>query len=166
MNLGAWAFRGETMALSAASGAAPLRGRQQSPPLLVELIDDTNARFGNVVIYPLDADQLQIVYTPAAGTPDRVGFQADCDDDEHFMGLGGHAMDVDHVGQAFPLWVAEPGVGKTLDEEEPNSFPIEGTRHDASFPMPFVLRPQEPMGLLFDTYGRVNVDLCAADPER
>ena len=32
-----------------------------------------------------------------------------CDADDHFMGFGS-AMDMDHIGQAFPLWVSEPGI--------------------------------------------------------
>jgi len=165
MNLGAWAFRDEALDMELPDGIAEPRDRQKQPPLLVEFVAN-GQRFGNLVIGPIDDDRLQLSYTPASSGPDRVGFQADCDPDDHFMGLGGHAMDVDHVGQAFPLWVAEPGVGKSLDEEEPESFPLEGTRHDASFPVPFVVRPHQPMGLLFDTYGRVLVDLCASDPAR
>lgn len=166
MNLGAWAFRDATMDLDRPGSILPLRRRQKQPPLLVEFLDDGGERLGNLVLAPIDDDRLQLSYTPAFLGPDRVGFQADCDPDDHFMGFGGHAMDVDHVGQAFPVWVGEPGVGKTLDEEEPESFPVEGTRHDASFPVPFLVRPHQPMGLLFDTYQRLDVDLCTSDADR
>lgn len=164
MTLGAWAFRDVERTLAQGTQIAKLRGRQRQPPYLVEYLDDAGQPVGNLVIGNAD-DRLFLEYSPV-NPATRVGFAADCSDDEHFMGFGGHAMDLDHVGQAFPLWVTEPGIGKTDNEEEPPSFPLEGTRHDASFPMPFTIRPQQPMGLLFDTTGRVDVDLCATDPDR
>lgn len=162
---GAWSFTEVTRDLVTATGADDLRGRGKEPPYLVEFTDDAGEVLGNLVIEG-GGLALSLRYTPAAPGATRAGFSADCDADDHFLGFGGHAMDVDHVGQAFPLWVGEPGIGKTLDEEEPPGFPLEGTRHDASFPMPFALRPHHADGVIFDTYGRVEVDLCKADPGR
>ena len=163
---GAWSFTEVTRDLVTAARADDLPGRGKQPPYLVELFDDDGQRQGNLVIVPDGEQGLSLHYTPALPGATRAGFSADCDADDHFLGFGGHAMDVDHVGQAFPLWVGEPGIGKTTDEEEPAGFPLEGTRHDASFPMPFALRPHHADGVVFDTYGRVEVDLCKADPGR
>jgi len=75
-------------------------------------------------------------------------------------------MDVDHVGQAFGVWVSEPGIGKTETEEYPDDWYFTGTRHASSYPFPFLLRPHQAHGLLADTTARVEVDLCASDPGR
>ena len=42
----------------------------------------------------------------------RIGFSAECIENEAMLGLGSHAFDVDHYGEAFALWVSEPGIGK------------------------------------------------------
>lgn len=104
-------------------------------------------------------DRLDLVWTPNAG--DRAGFSADCGPDEHFLGLGSHAFDVDHVGEAFGLFTTEPGVGKSSSDQYPEDWFATGTRHATSFPAPFALRPQLPMGLLLDATARVDADLCA-----
>jgi len=92
----------------------------------------------------------------------RVRWDAACTGDDHFAGLGQHAMDVDHVGQAFPLWVSEPGIGKVETEEPPEDWFLTGTRHATSYPDPFLLRP-EPMGLHVSNAARSEVDLCTGD---
>lgn len=92
----------------------------------------------------------------------RVRWDAACTGDDHFAGFGQHAMDVDHVGQAFPLWVSEPGIGKVDDETPPEDWYLTGTRHASSYPEAFLLRP-EPLGLLVGNAARTEVDLCTGD---
>ncbi len=89
----------------------------------------------------------------------RVRWDAACTGDDHFAGFGQHAMDVDHVGQAFPLWVGEPGIGKVDDETPPEDWYLTGTRHASSDPEAFLIRP-EPMGLVVGNAARTEVDLC------
>jgi alpha-glucosidase len=110
-------------------------------------------------------DTLLIGWLPETGN-DRVSLSAACAEDDHFMGFGSHAMDVDHVGQSFPLWVSEPGIGKSETEEPADDWFVTGTRHASSFPMPWLLRPEANHGLLALTTGRVEVDLCDTDPGR
>ncbi len=112
-----------------------------------------------------DGDSLWMHWTPASAG-NRVVLEAACDEDDHFLGLGSHAMDVDHVGQAFGLWTSEPGIGKVDDEDYPGDWFFTGTRHASSYPYPFLLRPHQAHGLLADTTARVEVDLCASDPDR
>jgi alpha-glucosidase len=100
----------------------------------------------------------------AGGAP-RLGLSAACDDTA-FLGLGLHALDVDHRGQAFDLWVSEPGLGKVETDEPPTDWFSTGTRHSSSFPVPWVLRPEAAHGVALDAGGRVEVDLCASDVER
>lgn len=96
----------------------------------------------------------------------RARLSLGCDADEHVLGAGAHTFDVDHVGQAFPLWVSEQGIGKTDVETPPTDWFLTGTRHASYFPVPFFLRAQQPLGMLLDTTARVEVDLCAADSGR
>ncbi|MCO4746693.1 MAG: hypothetical protein KC912_18000, partial [Proteobacteria bacterium] len=139
---------------------AKVRGRNQ--PLLIELAD-ADGPIGDLVIASPGEDLLSL---RLSATGNRKGFSAACDADDHFMGLGGHAMDVDHVGQAFDLWVSEPGIGKSEDEVPADNWFSKGTRHAASYPIPWLLRPHRSQGVLVDTSARVSVDLCATDPER
>lgn len=112
-------------------------------------------------------EQLAVHIQHASGVgTDRIRLSADCDADDHFLGFGSHAMDLDHVGQAFPLWVSEPGVGKTEDEQIPEAWFLVGTRHASSYPVPWLLRPHKPIGLLVDTEARVEADLCATKTGR
>jgi alpha-glucosidase len=127
------------------------------------LDDEHGAPIGALTMEFLSDDAIVLRFEPHAIGPDRVALQADCDTDDHFLGLGGHAMDVDHVGQAFPLFVHEPGVGKATDEDYPADWSLTGTRHASSYPVPFLLRPHQAHGLLLNTDARVEVDLCASD---
>ncbi|TNE86366.1 MAG: hypothetical protein EP330_21740 [Deltaproteobacteria bacterium] len=160
MSFGSFLFTDEERTLTSPVGRV-FQGR--SAPLLLELRGE-DGDFGTLLVSSPDTGILNLMLTTESGN--RKGFSAACDADDHFMGLGGHAMDVDHVGQAFPLWVSEPGIGKEETEEPPDNWFTRGTRHAASYPVPWLLRPHRGQGVLVDTTSRVDLDLCAADPER
>lgn len=124
--------------------------------LAIPLLDEAGAQVGRLDLVDRGDGALQIDAT-AGGN--RVRWDAACTGEDAFAGLGAHAMDVDHAGQAFPLWVSEPGIGKTTGEEAADDWYLTGTRHATSDPDPFLLRP-EPMGLLIDGDARMDVDLC------
>jgi len=132
----------------------------------IQASDDDGNPLGTLTLTADTADTLQLSWLPDAGGTNRVKLSADCDGADHFMGLGSHAMDVDHVGQAFPLWVSEPGIGKLDTELYPDDWFMTGTRHASSYPVPFLLRPHQAHGLFTPTTARVEVDLCARDTER
>jgi alpha-glucosidase (family GH31 glycosyl hydrolase) len=88
-----------------------------------------------------------------------------CTGDDSFLGAGGHAWDVDHGGETFPLWVSEPGIGKSETDTVPDDWYYTGTRHASSYPVPFLLRPAEPLGLGIGTWSRVELDLCASNEQ-
>lgn len=131
----------------------------------LELADVAGEPLGVLFLRPVGDDALELEFLPNDSGADRVALQASCDPHDHFLGLGGHAMDVDHVGQAFPLWVHEPGVGKVTDEDYPDDWSLTGTRHASSYPVPFLLRPHKAHGLALETDARVELDLCASDPD-
>ena len=125
--------------------------------------DEAGEPMGDLDIWPSGTDILSIQLTGiGAGNRSRLGFA--CTGDDVFLGGGGHAMDVDHAGEAFALWVSEPGVGKVDSEDPPDDWFLQGTRHASSYPDPFLLRPEPPVGLAAQTWARVEVDLCATDP--
>lgn len=134
------------------------------PPYVFPVLTADGDRFGDLVLSAYD-DYVAITFS-ASDPANRVGFSAACDRDDHFLGAGSH-VDVDHVGERFPLWTSEPGIGKSdRDDELPPDFPLGNTKHATSFPDPFLLRPHHPDGLLLETGRRVTLDLCATDPER
>ncbi len=102
-----------------------------------------------------------VLQVTVRGAGNRVRWNAPCTGDDRFAGLGSH-VDVDHAGEAFPLWVGEPGIGKVDDDDPPEDWFLTGTKHATSFPDPFLLRP-EPLGLALGGASRVEVDLCTGD---
>jgi len=163
-SFGAFKFEDESTDLLATTSAGRL---DEAGGVVSTLLRDTDSStVARLTLEPAGADALWIRVEAGQGGFDRVVLDAACDAEDHFLGLGGHAMDVDHVGQAFPLWVSEPGIGKSEEDDYPPDWFIVGTRHAASYPVPFLLRPQQAHGLLADTDARVLVDLCASDSER
>jgi len=127
-------------------------------------LDDRSGAAG-VVTLEVVADDMVITWEPADAS-NRLSVSANCEPGEPFLGLGGHSQDVNHAGEAFPLWVSEPGVGKLTTDEPAGDWFLTGTKHAASYPVPFLLRPEQKHGLLALTTARVEVDLCASDPDR
>lgn len=136
---------------------------QRYPPYVFPVLAPDGGRFGDLVVGSY-GDYVTITFS-ASEPGNRVGFRAACDPDDHFLGAGSH-VDVDHVGERFPLWTSEPGIGKSdRDDELPPDFPLGNTKHATSYPAPFLIRPHHPDGLLLETGRRVTVDLCATDPD-
>jgi alpha-glucosidase (family GH31 glycosyl hydrolase) len=137
-------------------------------PQIITLQDGDGIDLADLVltIAPVGPTTALTIDITASNAGNRVVVAADCTQDDHFLGLGSHAQDVDHVGEAFPLFVSEPGVGKTFDDDIPDDWFIRGTRHASSYPVPFFVRPHVNHGLLFETNGRVEMDLCHSDSGR
>jgi alpha-glucosidase len=140
-----------------------LLSRTDSGTFIADLRDAEGDSLGLLQIYLVGEQELSIHIDSTLDT-DRARISLACTGDDTFLGAGGHAMDVDHTGQSFPLFVSEPGVGKTQDEETPDTWFLTGTRHASSYPDPFLLRPAEPAGYQVNTGARVEVDLCDTDP--
>lgn len=164
MSFGSFHFDDETLDLTPVAGFGRIWGGDEVQ-LLVELEDADGASLGELVLSPSAEGHVLFDLSTDVGT-DRIQLSASCHADEHFLGLGSHAMDVDHVGEAFPVWVSEPGIGKSETDDYPDDWFLTGTRHASSFPMPWLLRPQLDQGWLIDSTGRLEVDLCSSDPER
>ncbi len=162
MQMGSFRFDDETETLT--PGTQWGRIEASGERVVAGVLDANGDTLGAVEFLAVN-DRLDAIWSPS-GDGDRVGFSAACTADDHFLGLGSHAFDVDHVGEAFALWTSEPGIGKSESDTYPPDWFATGTRHATSYPYPFAVRPQVPMGLLLDASGRVTVDNCAADPDR
>ncbi len=127
---------------------------------LYDLVDEGGEVCGTLRISAAGTKALLVEVSGNGGN--RVRFDAACTGDDHFVGGGEHAFDVDHAGEAFALWVGEPGIGKVDSEVPPDDWFLTGTRHASSYPDPFFIRP-EPVGVMALTESRVDVDLCTGD---
>lgn len=121
-------------------------------------IESDGERVGDLILSG-GGDALTLSWSPTVDA-DRARLSFACDPGEPVLGFGSHAQDIDHTGQSFPVWVSEPGIGKTDSEDAPDDWFITGTRHASSFPMPWLLRPERSLGVLADTAARVLVDAC------
>jgi alpha-glucosidase (family GH31 glycosyl hydrolase) len=90
----------------------------------------------------------------------RASFAFRCAADEHFLGFGAQAYDVDHRGQTVPLWVSEQGIGKAPDDGDRGDWFYVGSRHSSYFPVPFYLSSRG-YGLEVETSRRTIVALCS-----
>jgi hypothetical protein len=82
---------------------------QNDDVLTLALSDASGTEVGEAAL-SVAGDLLRV---DVRGPGNRVAWDAACTGDDRFAGLGGHAMDVEHGGEAFPLWVSEPGIGKS-----------------------------------------------------
>lgn len=107
--------------------------------------------------------QLDLVAQTPAGA-NRVRAQFACGETDRFLGFGGQSDAVDHRGHKLPIWVSEPGIGKT-DEDEPThtDWMLRGARHGSSYPLPTFLSNRG-FAFLADTTRRSVFDVCKADP--
>jgi alpha-glucosidase len=91
---------------------------------------------------------------------DSLAMPLSCDEAGSFHGFGAQYDASDHRGEAFPLFVGEQGIGR-----RPGAVrDVAGDAHTTYFPMPYHLDARG-HGLLLQTDRRVDVDLCATDPD-
>lgn len=99
---------------------------------------------------------------PVAGARAWTSLGARCAADEHVLGFGAQARDVDHRGTVVPLVVGEPGIGKRDDDANIPLFYLKGARHASSFPAPIYLSKRGYVGAL-DGPGRAVFGVCAEE---
>jgi sulfoquinovosidase len=121
---------------------------------------DLQATLRIAVEVPGEATRITIETSGIEGAV-SVALPLRCDPEGTFFGFGEQYVGTDQRGEAFELFVSEQGIGR--DPDAPR-LPINGDRHTTYFPMPYWLDARGFGGLL-DTAHRVDVDLCASDPE-
>ncbi|MBK9644861.1 MAG: hypothetical protein IPO67_06870 [Deltaproteobacteria bacterium] len=146
--------------------AAPpkVRGNKEADEIyIIDLEAADGALLGELRLSLTNDDALTMGLYAERGDMVRMGFACGGPDDV-FLGAGAQAFDVNHGGEAFSLWVSEPGIGKVDSENPPEDWFIQGTRHSSSAPIPFLLRPDDAVGIEIDAGGRVDLDLCKTAP--
>lgn len=167
--VGSYLFENDSRSFSPVA-AIDVTRRTDEVVLLAELQDGGGDVVGSLEAWLVGADMLALRMLPVDGLSvdgnpiNRARARIGCGEGGPFLGAGGHQLDVDHQGEAFSLWTSEPGIGKVETDDPPDDWFVTGTRHATSFPAPFLLRPELPMGLGIDTVSRVDLDLCATDP--
>ncbi|MEZ4236519.1 MAG: glycoside hydrolase family 31 protein [Myxococcota bacterium] len=114
---------------------------------------------GTLTVAPAGPGATRFVLTPASAHQ-GVAFAARCDAGATFHGFGEQYDATEHRGEQFGLLVSEQGIGRD------GAIPFySGDAHTTYFPMPYWLDGRG-FGVLVETQQRVEVDLCASDPDR
>ncbi|HNC97933.1 MAG TPA: hypothetical protein PKW90_17520, partial [Myxococcota bacterium] len=140
--------------------------RAHNPPGVVglSLEDDQGESVARIDLSLLAEDVLSLQISAVNSGENRLRAGFHCTP-EPILGTGAHAWDVDHYGEAYPLWVSEPGIGKAEDDIPPDDWFVPGTRHASSFPQPFLLLPERSLGIAIASDARIELDLCKTDPD-
>ena len=137
-----------------------LQGQSSSGLFIAALRAEDGTELGLLQIAASGPDIASVSVTASRGQG-RARISARCSSEDHFLGGGAHAMDVDHAGSAFSLFASEAGSGKSETEEEDEDWPTTGTRHASSYPDPFFVQTGPQVGVQVNTYSRVDADLCS-----
>lgn len=93
----------------------------------------------------------------------RLSLSFACAETDRFLGFGAQADGVDHRGHTVALWTSEPGIGKRMvDDEYPEAWMLEGTRHASSYPMPTFLSNRGFIAVA-ESDARSVFELCTGD---
>ncbi len=126
---------------------------------------DNGGKLAGVAIRAEDDGELSITITTAASTGGPrtwTSIAAKCAADDHFLGFGAQARDVDHRGQIIPNFVSEPGIGKRDNDDPIAVWFIAGTRHASSYPAAIYLAKTGYVGAL-DSPSRSVFGMCAEE---
>ena len=121
-------------------------------------IDENVITMGEVVSH--DGGHLSI---ELASDDNRIKVGVACAEDDHLVGLGSQARDVDHMGRDVFLFVTEPGVGKSDDNIPTGDWMITGQL--CCFHLNPWLGDQSRHCVASRDRRYANLDVCAADPE-
>lgn len=104
----------------------------------------------------------EILLTLKSSDPkaNRASFALSCSPNEHFLGFGGQAFDVDHRGQTVPIWVAEDGISKVDSDVYPDEWFMIGTRHSTHTGMPIYLSSKG-YALMLETNAHSVFSMCS-----
>ncbi len=93
--------------------------------------------------------ELALTFTAADPATNRLSLAFRCDAADRFLGFGGQADGIDHRGHTVAVWTSEPGIGKRMaDDEYPEIWFLEGTRHASSFGLPTWVSNRGYLGLV------------------
>jgi sulfoquinovosidase len=104
----------------------------------INLLDETDRRLATLTLTQGDdAHHLVVDITPGEGTERRFSWGLRCAANDHFQGFGAQTWGIDARGESIPVWVAEQGILKDTDTDDPKgSWFSRGRRHSSYMPMP------------------------------
>jgi sulfoquinovosidase len=104
----------------------------------LDLIGDADTKLATLTLTQGDdAHHLVVAIAPGEGTERRFSWGIRCEANDHFQGFGAQTWGVDARGESIPVWVAEQGILKDLDTDDPKgSWFSRGRRHSSYLPMP------------------------------
>jgi sulfoquinovosidase len=106
---------------------------------------------------------LELKFAAKDSTMNRLSLSFACAEADRFIGFGAQADGVDHRGHTVALWTSEPGIGKRItDDEAPELWMLEGTRHASSYGMPTFLSNRGFIAVA-QTDARSVFELCSVE---
>ncbi len=109
--------------------------------------------------------ELALTYAAVDPAMNRLSLTFACDVVEHFAGFGAQADGIDHRGHTVAVWTSEPGIGKRMqDDEYPELWFLEGTRHASSYPLPTFLSSKGHQ-VVVETNARSVFEVCSKTPD-
>lgn len=109
--------------------------------------------------------ELSLTFAAADPAMNRLSLAFGCDLAEHFVGFGAQADGLDHRGHTVAVWTSEPGIGKRMqDDEYPDLWFLEGTRHASSYPLPTYLSSRGHQ-VVVESDARSIFEVCSKTPE-
>lgn len=147
------------------------RSKETADPLTVvsstQLNDSVQLKYENadgsrtatLEAMPVNDTESLFRFTLSGPAADSLAVPVRCDEDGSFHGFGEQYNATNQRGEAFTLFVNEQGNGR--DGSPGISV---GDKHTTYFPMPYYLDVRG-FGVLFDTARRVELDICASNPD-
>ncbi len=106
---------------------------------------------------------LALRFSAVDPTVNRLSLSFACADTDHFLGFGAQADGIDHRSHTVAVWTSEPGIGKRMvDDEYPEAWMLEGTRHASSWGLPTFLSNRGFIAAA-QTDTRSVFELCSVD---
>jgi alpha-glucosidase len=144
-------------------------------PVNVTVVGPSFSELVKMEITAPETGHLKILVKPGSGSERRFSWGFKCASDDHFMGFGWQAIDVDHRGYTVPSWVQESGIGKVMDDSYDDvTWMLVGRRHASHMPLPqffssrgFIMTAESDLRPVFslcsevETNARVEVTLPA-----
>lgn len=108
-----------------------------------------------------DFGELKLDWNAADSAVNRLSLSFSCAEGDRFIGFGGQADAVDHAGHTVAIWNSEPGIGKRMtDDEYPELWMLEGTRHASSYGLPTWISNHSYQGVV-EADARTVFEVCS-----
>lgn len=122
---------------------------------------------GHLALHSPGEGVLVVTLRPAASQPgglNRSALAFTCAPGDRFLGFGGQSDALDHRGHTVPIWISEPGIGKSDSDDAPDLWMLQGARHGASFGLPTWLSQRGYVGAVASD-ARSVFEVCSKDDE-